>query len=210
MRAKGEISDIKLDIETKKCKDILKTCTNKAKDKECELKKQECLKQKKTLLDTKQITVDQYVEEKEKCRDVCNQSTQPVQEQPLNLSDVNTTISNFTEINQLQQELNNLNISLQESLAKCDNTYNECSKKLLEMLNNNEISNNKYQVELNKCKSARDECKKKSKKDMCSKKYDLCLKKHKLKLDNKQITLEEYISEKEKCQQSYNNCLSSD
>ena len=210
MRAKGEISDIKLEIETKKCKDILEKCLNKAKDKECELKKQECLKQKKTLLDTKQITVDQYVEEKEKCRDVCNQSTQPVQEQPLNLSDVNTTVSNFTEINQLQQELNNLNISLQESLAKCDNTYNECSKKLLEMLNKNEISNNKYQVELNKCKSTRDECKKKSKKDMCSKKYDLCLKKHKLKLDNKQITLEEYISEKEKCQQSYNNCLSSD
>ena len=54
--------------------------------------------------------------------------------------------------------------------------------KVIRDVKQNEISNNKYQVELNKCKSTRDECKKKSKKDMCSKKYDLCLKKHKLKL----------------------------
>ena len=38
MRAKGEISDIKVRNENKKCKDILEKCLNKAKDKECELK----------------------------------------------------------------------------------------------------------------------------------------------------------------------------
>ena len=48
---------------------------------------------------------------------------------------------------------------------------------------------------------------KKSRKDICNKKYDLCLKKHKLKLENKQITLDEYITEKDKCQQTYNNCV---
>ena len=55
------------------------------------------------------------------------------------LSDVNTTISNFTEINQLQQELNNLNISLQESSAKLNNKYDECSN--YQVLNKMKITN---------------------------------------------------------------------
>ncbi len=207
MRTKGELSDVKFDTEMKKCKDILSRCRDKIEVKECELKKEECLKQKKRLLDSKQITIDKYVEEKEKCSDICNQPTQKLPEAPLNISDVNITLSNFTEVNQLQQDLNNLNNSLQESFNKCDNKYNECYQKLTDMLNKKQISNDKYQVELNKCKSIRDECKKKSRKDICSKKYDLCLKKHKLKLDNKQNTLDEYIAEKDKCQQKYDDCI---
>ena len=105
--------------------------------------------------------MDQYGRKENVLIYTTNQLSLP--EAPLNLSDVNTTISNFTEVNQLQQDLNNLNISLQESLTKCDNKYDECSKKLSEMLNKNEISGDKYQVELNKCKSVRDECKKEQK-----------------------------------------------